>query len=87
MQIERLILKYCNWQLPLLNMHYATKKVDILSLPTLSYNEFTIAGTFNILQKLTPMFRVNEKIIREKFILLNSDLLILQNVTQVILKK
>lgn len=62
-------------------MHCATKTADILSLLTLTYNEFIIASIFNTLQKLTQVLRLTKKVIREKIIMLKDDLLTVQNAT------
>lgn len=68
-------------------MCYAPKKTDILPLPTLAYDESTIASTFDILQKLIQVLRLTKEVICEKLIILKDDLLKIQIATQAILKK
>lgn len=71
----------------LLDICCTTKSADILPLLTLAYDKSTIAGTFNILQKLIQVHELTKEIIYKKFIILKIDLLIIQNAIQAILKK
>lgn len=68
-------------------MRCQTKKVDILPLVTLVYDESTISDILNILQKLTQVFNLSKEIVHSKVIMLNDDLLIVRNAMQTIYKR
>lgn len=51
------------------------------------YNEFTISGIFDILQKLIQVLSLSKKIVYNKIIILKDDLLTIRNVMQVIYKR
>lgn len=59
-------------------MHCVTKKVDILSLLIHANDRFTIANTFDILQRFTQILKLIKKIICDKkVIMLKGNLLII----------
>ncbi len=61
------------------NIRCRNEVSDILPLPTLPYNEGSIAGTIEILREIAERLGLSDEIVRDKVILLKSDLLTVRN--------
>ena len=69
------------------NIRCRIEVIDILSLPTLPYNDGSIAGTIEILREITERLGLSDKIVRDKVILLKSDLLTVRNCRRAIYRR
>ncbi len=61
------------------NIRCTNEVADILPLPTLLYNESSIAGTIEIFREIVERLGLSDKIVKDKVILLKGDLLIVRN--------
>ncbi len=68
---------YRKWETHLLNIRCRNEVAEILPLPTLPYNEGSIAGTIEILREIAERLRLSDEIVRDKVILLKGDFLII----------
>ena len=70
---------YQKWETFLPNIRCRNEVVDILQLPTLLFNEGSIAGTIEILWEIAKRLGLSDEIVRNKIILLKGDLLTVRN--------
>ena len=66
---------YRKWASPLADIRCSLEKADILSLPTLAYNEGTISGTIDIIRELTERLELIDEVVRDKSIFIKGDLM------------
>ena len=70
---------YQKWETPLPNIRCRNEVADILLLPTLPFNEGSIAGTIEILWEIAKRLGLSDEIVRNKIVLLKGDLLTIRN--------
>ena len=75
------------WQAPLREVQCQIKKADIISLPTLSLNEISIAGMIDILKKYLKRLGIENIAITNKLFIFKGDFLTVHNVTRAIYQR
>ncbi|WP_375449348.1 hypothetical protein [uncultured Nostoc sp.] len=70
---------YQKWETLLPNIRCRNEVADILPLPTLLFNEGSIAGIIEILREIAKRLGLSDEIVRNKIILLKGDLLTVRN--------
>lgn len=78
---------YQKWETPLPNIRCRNEAADILPLPTLPFNEESIAGTIDILREIAKRLGLSEEVVRDKIILLKGDLLTVRNCRRAIYRR